>query len=267
MSSEAGASNTHAVFRARQSLTEVFVFFLLILNPIAVFATTAALTGTISCSVQIFFAWGVKILTSNLWLVTVVVAATMVGAIRAIASTVEAISIGSFLRFQEIKLVGACAADILITAILVWHLYDLSVHLLTSSVFSFPLATIQIGLLTSVCAVVGLIVYLVDVINRTSSPLQLPLIKTVHQYPVEQSRFQGRLGKMFTSPLQPARSNMSLTQVVRFGTNSRLEVFVSDEQHELADVARATDMEDIKLTDDASTASRETWEAVGQKSK
>lgn len=60
---------------------------------------------------------------------------------------------------------------------------------------------------------------------------------------------------------------MSLTQVVRFGTNSRLEVFVSDEQHELADVARATDMEDIKLTDDASTASRETWEAVGQKSK
>ncbi|KAK0198139.1 hypothetical protein F5146DRAFT_1131147 [Armillaria mellea] len=93
-----------------------------------VFATTAALTGVISCSVQIFFAWRVKILTSNLWLVAVVVATAMAGAIGAIASSVEAVSIRSFLRFQEIKawvilwLVGACAADILITAILVRHL-------------------------------------------------------------------------------------------------------------------------------------------------
>ncbi|PBL01325.1 hypothetical protein ARMGADRAFT_1160541 [Armillaria gallica] len=260
-----------------------------------VFATTAALTGVISCSVQMFFAWRVKILTSNLWLVGVVVATAIAGAIGAIASSVEAVSIGSLLRFQEIKawvilwLVGACAADILITAILVWHLYgflrtssnlaDLFFHLgnhKTGFQASDELvdriirSTVQTGLLTSICAIVDLIVYLVDptglhlLFNFPLSKLYTnTLLSSLNSrggwaYDSSQSHSHTTGGIMSASAGKKGGDH-----VVHFGTNTRPEVFVSVEQHELADVgARTTDMEDIKLADDISTTSREPWEVV-----
>ncbi|PBK77539.1 hypothetical protein ARMSODRAFT_1012693 [Armillaria solidipes] len=242
-----------------------------------VFATTAALTGVISCSVQMFFAWRVKILTSNLWLVGVVVATAMAGAIGAIASSVESVSIASFLRFQEIKawvilwLVGACAADILITAILVWHLVrTIRLQLGSKPPMSSSTGLFDTGLLTSICAIVDLIVYLVDptglhlLFNFPLSKLYTnTLLSSLNSrggwaYDSSQSHSHTTGGIMSASAGKKGGDH-----VVRFGTNTRPEVFVSVEQHELADVgARTTDMEDIKLADDISTTSREPWEVV-----
>ncbi|KAK0456786.1 hypothetical protein EV421DRAFT_1895984 [Armillaria borealis] len=238
-----------------------------------VFATTAALTGVISCSVQMFFAWRVKILTSNLWLVGVVVATAMAGAIGAIASSVESVSIASFLRFQEIKAWVILWLDILELCSFILSLrrnhktgFQASDELVDRIIRS----TVQTGLLTSICAIVDLIVYLVDptglhlLFNFPLSKLYTnTLLSSLNSrggwaYDSSQSHSHTTGGIMSASAGKKGGDH-----VVRFGTNTRPEVFVSVEQHELADVgARTTDMEDIKLADDISTTSREPWEVV-----
>ncbi|PBK99250.1 hypothetical protein ARMGADRAFT_1074133 [Armillaria gallica] len=255
----------------------------------AVFAISGALTGVISGSVQLFFAWRVKILTSNIWLVAIV---PVLGA-GSIGSTVEAIKIGTFLRFQDIKawvilwLVATCVADILITVILVWHLYGnlvLMYHTRSPYVQGFRgsdelvdriiRSTVQTGLITTLCALIDLLTYLLD-------PTGLHL---VFNFPLPKlytntllSSLNSRGGWSYDSS---AESHSHTTggivsgaapkskQGARFGTNTHPEVFVTVEQHKMGDVSlRKPDLDspdrDIKV--DPSFDESHSWEQVSRK--
>ncbi len=95
-----------------------------------VFALTATVTGMISLSVQLFFAWRIKVLTNKTWLVALVVVPSCLGLAGSIASAGQAIAVGAFAKFKEPQIkatvilwLGAAAvADVLIAVILVWHL-------------------------------------------------------------------------------------------------------------------------------------------------
>ncbi|KAK0188795.1 hypothetical protein F5146DRAFT_1225507 [Armillaria mellea] len=254
----------------------------------AVFAISGALTGVISGSVQLFFAWRVKILTSNIWLVVIVCATALAGTTGSIGSTVEAMKIGTFLRFQDIKawvilwLVATCVADILITVILVWHLVcaSLSKNHKTGFRGSDELvdriirSTVQTGLITTLCALIDLLTYLLD-------PTGLHL---VFNFPLPKlytntllSSLNSRGGWAYDSS---ADSHSHTTggivsgaaprskQGARFGTNTHPEVFVTVEQHEMGDVSlRKPDLDspdrDIKV--DPSLNESHSWEQVSRK--
>ncbi|KAK0218084.1 hypothetical protein IW262DRAFT_1463526 [Armillaria fumosa] len=283
----------------------------------AVFAISGALTGIISGSVQLFFAWRVKILTSNIWLVAVVCATALAGTSEwlfpsrrhllrvvlgagSIGSTVEAMKIGTFLRFQDIKawvilwLVATCVADILITVILVWHLVCallsaaksafLIIHVQKNHKTGFRgsdelvdriiRSTVQTGLITTLCALIDLLTYLLD-------PTGLHL---VFNFPLPKlytntllSSLNSRGGWAYDSS---AESHSHTTggivsgaaprskQGARFGTNTHPEVFVTVEQHEMGDVSlRKPDLDsqdrDIKV--DPSFDESHSWEQVSRK--
>ncbi|KAG7444302.1 uncharacterized protein BT62DRAFT_235335 [Guyanagaster necrorhizus] len=255
-----------------------------LLNITILFAVSAALTGIVSGSVQLFFAWRVKILTSNIWLVALVVVTAVAGTVGAIGSTAEAMRAGTFLKFQEIKswvilwLVSACVADMLITVILVWHLrrhktgFQASDELVDKIIRS----TVQTGLITSVCAIVDLITYLL-VSNSLHLLFNFPLSKLYTNTLMSSLNSRGGWaydssannhshshttgGIVSTSGGTASRTKKSDTAVLRFGANTRPEVFVSVEQHEMGDIQRI-ESEDIKVANDnVSTTSREPWES------
>lgn len=68
-----------------------------------VFATDPALTGIIAPMVQVFFAWRVKILTNNHWLVFIIILATLAGGSGGIATAVEVGFQPHFTLFRNFK--------------------------------------------------------------------------------------------------------------------------------------------------------------------
>ncbi|PBK97733.1 hypothetical protein ARMGADRAFT_1076192 [Armillaria gallica] len=150
-----------------------------------VFATDPALTGIIAAMVQVFFAWRVKVLTNNHWFVSIIILASLAGGSGGIATAVEVGIQPQFTLFRNFKsvvilwLASECFADIFITVIMVWHLffaclcsnrdaYNFQRKHKTGFQASDELVdrvirlTMQTGLITSVCATLDLIFYLVD---------------------------------------------------------------------------------------------------------
>ncbi|PBK99237.1 hypothetical protein ARMGADRAFT_1074123 [Armillaria gallica] len=258
-----------------------------LLNVTMLFAVSAALTGIVSGAVQLFFAWRVKILTSNIWMVGLVVATALAGTVGAIGSTAESVKAGTFVKFQEIKswvilwLVGACVADILITGILVWHLRRHKTGFQTSDelVDRIIRSTVQTGLITSICAIVDLMVYLLDP-TGLHLLFNFPLSKLYTNTLMSSLNSRGGWaydssannhshshttgGIVSTSGGTASRTKKSDTAVLRFGANTRPEVFVSVEQHEMGDIQRM-ESDDIKVRDNGSTTSREPWEMETKK--
>ncbi|KAK0187947.1 hypothetical protein F5146DRAFT_1141408 [Armillaria mellea] len=138
-----------------------------------VFGTDPALTGIIAAMVQVFFAWRVKILTNNHRFVSIIILASLAGGSGGIATAVEVGFQPQFILFRNFKsvvilwLASECFADIFITAIMVWHLVSFpkdfpacpSSDELVDRVIRL---TMQTGLMTSICATLDLIFYLVD---------------------------------------------------------------------------------------------------------
>ncbi|KAK7469433.1 hypothetical protein VKT23_003905 [Stygiomarasmius scandens] len=93
-----------------------------------VFATDPALTGIVAGMVQLFFAWRVKVLTNNPWIVGVILVSTLAGTVGGIITAFEVGIIPEFVNFREFKwsvilwLVAECFGDLIITTVLVWHL-------------------------------------------------------------------------------------------------------------------------------------------------
>ncbi|KAK0202932.1 hypothetical protein DFS33DRAFT_1343735 [Desarmillaria ectypa] len=215
-----------------------------------VFAITAVFTGVISGSVQLFFAWRVKILTSNIWLVAIVCVTALAGTIGSIGSTVAALKIGTFLHFQDIKdwvilwLVATCAADVLITIILVWYLKSHKTGFRGSDelVDRIIRSTVQTCLITTVCALIDLLVYLLDptglhlVFNFTLPKLYTnTLLSSLNSrggwlYDSSAGSHSHTTGG--TAPEATPRSKQGL----RFDPAPHPEVFITVEQHEMEDV-------------------------------
>ncbi|KAK0190299.1 hypothetical protein F5146DRAFT_1193764 [Armillaria mellea] len=154
-----------------------------------VFATDPALTGIIAGMVQLFFAWRVKVLTNNLWLVSIVAVCALAGTGAAIATSFEVGNTPEFVKFQNFKVVviiwlaAECVSDILISGILVWQLcVHSSLQFGTTSdsrasgqkrrktgfqstdelVDRIIRLTVQTGLITSICAIIDLALFLSD---------------------------------------------------------------------------------------------------------
>ncbi|KAF7318899.1 hypothetical protein HMN09_00225700 [Mycena chlorophos] len=134
------------------------------------FATDPATTAIIAVAVQLFYAWRVKVLTGNLWLVAAVVGSAFVAFSGGIGTSVEVHLHPYFINFISFKsvvitwLVGSAVADVIITSILVVHLKSHKTGLAGSDLLVDRIIrmTVQTGLATSLCATIDLILYLTD---------------------------------------------------------------------------------------------------------
>ncbi|KAJ3510396.1 hypothetical protein NLJ89_g4696 [Agrocybe chaxingu] len=146
-----------------------------------ILATGAWTTGVIACAVQLFFAWRILVLTKN-WIYVVIIAALSLTGCG--ASLVIPIKTGNFIHVSEFHKIRtavtmwlACevAADVVITALLVWYLYVLFIFSLIHQrkhktgfrrsdmmVDRIIRVTLQTGLLTMVVASVDLFFFLAD---------------------------------------------------------------------------------------------------------
>ncbi|KAJ7938473.1 hypothetical protein B0H13DRAFT_2572679 [Mycena leptocephala] len=112
-----------------------------------VFATDPAMTGIIGAMVQLFYAWRIHTLTGNLWIVALICICALTNAFGGLASAAAIAFVPQFSHFQEFQvtvicwLMSAAVGDVIITATLV---------------------TIQTGMITSVCSVIDLGLFLGD---------------------------------------------------------------------------------------------------------
>ncbi|KAF9021389.1 hypothetical protein BDZ89DRAFT_1115966 [Hymenopellis radicata] len=258
-------------------------------NATWLFATDPALTGLISGGVQLFFAWRVKVLTSNWYLTTVVVATSMAGTVAGIAVAVEIRTTPAFVQFQQFQsvvivwLVSSCVADLCITGILVWYLRRHKTGFQGSDelVDRIIRLTIQTGLVTSICAIIDLIMFLLNpaglhlIFNFPLCKLYTTTLMSSlnsrsgwsysHSNPDSNSR-SGNVTTMGGASASRKRSGG------RTGTATvtRPEVFVHVEQHELGDRPRFT-IENADLTrsqakvDDNDDGTSSVWD--GQKTR
>ncbi|KAJ3812801.1 hypothetical protein F5876DRAFT_10604, partial [Lentinula aff. lateritia] len=124
----------------------------------------------IAGTVQLFFAWRVKVLTTNWWMVLIVVVASLTGLVGGLITTYEVGVTPHFVNFRHFKwsvimwLAGECFADLVITSVLVWHLRKHKTGFQASDelVDRIIRLTVQTGLLTSLCAILDLLFFLID---------------------------------------------------------------------------------------------------------
>ncbi|THH10138.1 hypothetical protein EW146_g8465 [Bondarzewia mesenterica] len=167
-----------------------------------------AMTGIISFSVQLFFAHRVKRLTGNTWAAIFISALSFAsfctpplpflhviddgeltqkcGAGGSLGTTIAVHWWPEFSQFQKFKVVPiiwlTCGviADVTITIVLVRFLRKQRTGFVATDdvIDRITRVTIQTGLLTSVVAIVDMIIYLVS-----APPLQFPFVKALHDQP------------------------------------------------------------------------------------
>ncbi|KIP06403.1 hypothetical protein PHLGIDRAFT_128315 [Phlebiopsis gigantea 11061_1 CR5-6] len=221
-----------------------------------VFATDPAMVGIIATVVQLFFAWRVKVLTGNWWLVTFIVITGSTSFFGGIGTAIAIHYVPQFEEFQKFRvvviiwLIGAAICDSTITLSLTWHLrrhktgFSGTDDLLNRIIR----LTVQNGLITALWAIVDLIAYL-----ATPTGLHLafnfPLAKLYTNSLM--SSLNSRAGWRYqTSESTQDKKSREYgpgrrLDVVNLSTSTRPEVFVHVEQHEMVDVgdARKSDVE------------------------
>ncbi|KIM89112.1 hypothetical protein PILCRDRAFT_61424, partial [Piloderma croceum F 1598] len=124
-----------------------------------IFGTDPAMTGIIASCVQLFFAWRVKVVTSNIWAVMLIVFCAFVNMLASIGTSIAVGIIPvftEFVRFKRKQRTGFPATDDLVNRII--------------------RLTVQTGAVTAVVATVDLIVFLVDT-TGTHLIFNVPLSK------------------------------------------------------------------------------------------
>ncbi|KAH9910156.1 uncharacterized protein BXZ73DRAFT_83961 [Epithele typhae] len=133
------------------------------------FNSDPAITATIAFLVQSFFAWRVKVLTKNKWIVGFIYTCAFVSFLGGIGTTIAATIIPyipDFHKFQSIInvwLASAVVADIAITTTLVFHLRKrkTGMKFTDTLINKITRLTIETGLLTALWALMDLIFFLV----------------------------------------------------------------------------------------------------------
>ncbi|QRW20095.1 transmembrane protein [Rhizoctonia solani] len=140
--------------------------------------TAPLMTVTIAATTQGFFAWRINRLTGSKWVSWAIALVLLVQFAAGAATTVGAWQVIDFTRFGELKaqislwLVTSAIADVMITIVLTWYLHthrtgfskteDLIARLIR--------LTVQTGLITTLWALVDLIMYLA-VVTKPITPL------------------------------------------------------------------------------------------------
>ncbi|ETW75270.1 hypothetical protein HETIRDRAFT_442492 [Heterobasidion irregulare TC 32-1] len=149
-----------------------------------VFCTDPAMTGIISCSVQLFFAYRVKRLTGHRWVAIVISFLACASCCGALGSAIAVNWWHEFVQFQKFQevviiwLVCAAVADVVITCTLVWYLRGKRTGFVATDdiIDRITRMTIQTGFLTAVFAVVDVILFLASS-SDTHLLFNLPLSK------------------------------------------------------------------------------------------
>lgn len=126
------------------------------------------MAGVIAMLVQSFYAWRIFKLTSNRWLVVVVLVPSVVGGLSGIGTAIAVALRPQFSGLQRLKVIvllwlgGAAMSDTCIAAILVWQLYRsrTGVHKTDTMISRVIQMTVSNGILTATFALADIISYL-----------------------------------------------------------------------------------------------------------
>ncbi|KAI0089826.1 hypothetical protein BDY19DRAFT_941020 [Irpex rosettiformis] len=210
------------------------------------FCTDPAIVGVTATIVQLFFAWRVKALTNNMWMVSIIVVTAMASIFGGLGTSIAIHMIprwDEFHKFQVVVIVWLiCAAvcDILITVSLTWHLRRHRTGFAgTDDLLNRIIRlTVQNGLITAVWASTDLVAYL-----ATTSGLHLafnvPLAKLYTNSLM--SSLNSRAGLKYSTSGGTEKSQVEgdtrRHNVVNItASTTRPEVFIHVESHEMVDV-------------------------------
>lgn len=214
------------------------------------FATDPALTGIIGGTVQIFFAWRVKILTGNIYLALTIVACSFASLLCGIATAIACGIVPAFVDFLKFKsvvtiwLAASSVSDILITCTLVFHLrkHRSGFTSTDSQVDRIIRLTVQTGLLTAIWAFADMILYLLEptawhlMFNFALSKLYTnSLMSSLNS----RKGWQYSDSKQDTSHITPSTDRGVRRDVVNL-SSTRPEVFVQVESHAMVDMGDET---------------------------
>ncbi|PIL22821.1 hypothetical protein GSI_15516 [Ganoderma sinense ZZ0214-1] len=223
-----------------------------------VFATDPAMTSIIAVFTQFFFAWRVKVLTGNYFAVCCIMFSAFAQFCGGVGTSIAVGMIPEFAQFTKFKVIViiwlafSAVSDVLITASLVWHLrknktgMSITDHLIDRIIRM----TVQTGLLTAVCAVINLILFLL-VPSGWHLLFNLPLSK-LYTNSLLSSLNSRRGWKYDTSDVVSAshhhpehpgsgqRARNVQVNVLRSETGRRTipqQIYIDVESHEMVDVA------------------------------
>ncbi|KAF7321141.1 WD-REPEATS-REGION domain-containing protein [Mycena chlorophos] len=135
-----------------------------------VFATDPAMTGIIGAMVQFFYAWRIATLTGNNWIVLIVALCALTNLFGGLASAAAIAFVPQFSHFQEFQvpvicwLLGAAVGDVIITTTLVifFRRHRTGSSATDTRVDRIIRLTIQTGMITTICSVIDLGLFLGD---------------------------------------------------------------------------------------------------------
>jgi len=224
-----------------------------------IFATEPALTAIIASSVQLFFAWRIRLLTKNWALVALVVVTALTSGICGILTAFEVGRTPDFVDFRNFKgvvatwLASTVVCDAFITFILVHTLRKRKTGFQRSDMMVDRIIriTVQTGLITMIIAVFDLAFYLA-VPSGLHLLFSFPLSKLYTNSLM--SSLNSRHKVFYGSTAQQASTmdaintsgglvppsqrvhNSKQQDMISFGASAGPEVFVHVEHHELRDV-------------------------------
>ncbi|KAF7369803.1 WD-REPEATS-REGION domain-containing protein [Mycena venus] len=126
--------------------------------------------GIIGSMVQLFYAWRIHTLTGNIWIVGLICICALTNAFGGLASASAIAFVPQFSHFQEFQipvicwLMSAAVGDVIITATLVsfFRKHRTGCSATDTRVDQIIRLTIQTGMITSVCSVIDLGLFLGD---------------------------------------------------------------------------------------------------------
>ncbi|KAG0702835.1 hypothetical protein DFH29DRAFT_485354 [Suillus ampliporus] len=133
-----------------------------------VFSLLPCITGTVSTLVQLFFAWRIRILTSSVWLVGIIVFLASAAFLCGIGTTIAINMVPVFTQFHRFEVVfviglaSSAVDNLLITGLLVRSLREHKTGFMDTDhiIKKIIRVTLQTGLLTAIWTLVDLAVYI-----------------------------------------------------------------------------------------------------------
>ncbi|KAG1729852.1 uncharacterized protein EDB91DRAFT_1158837 [Suillus paluster] len=133
-----------------------------------VFSLLPGITGTISTLVQLFFAWRIRILTSSVWLVGIIVFLATAAFLCGIGTTIAINMVPVFTQFHRFEVVfviglaSSAVDNLLITGLLVRSLREHKTGFMDTDhiIKKIIRVTLQTGLLTAIWTLIVLAVYI-----------------------------------------------------------------------------------------------------------
>ncbi|KAJ3537853.1 hypothetical protein NM688_g6611 [Phlebia brevispora] len=219
-------------------------------------ATDPATVAIIATSVQMFFAWRVKVLTGNIWITIIVITTAFISLCGGLGTAIAIPWVGRyslFYRFDQVAtvwLIATAICDTVIALSLTWYLRKHKTGVTSTDDILDKLSrlTVQNGAITAVWAIVDLILFL-TIPTGVHLAMNLPLAKLYTNSLMSSLnsrdiwKFHGNSAE--SEDARAAKSGpMPEFLTLSMHTQTRPEVMVHVEQHEMIDIEaeRETDV-------------------------